>query len=63
MARKKDINALRHHNGKDLVPVKLDMHTWVLLPRKKATKKGVKEYKQCMEESRELALRHYYGKA
>ena len=49
------------HKGKTLVPVRIDMHTWVLLPKKKATKKGIEEYKQHMAESRELAMRHYYG--
>ena len=60
MAKEKD-NKLCKHNGKTLVPVRLDLHTWVLLPKKQATKKGIAAYKQRMEESRELALRHYYG--
>ena len=29
--------------------------------RRKPQKKGIKEYKERMAESKELALRHYYG--
>ena len=49
------------HRGKDLVPVKLDTHTWVLLPKEMATKQGIEDYKKRAARARELALRHYYG--
>lgn len=58
MAKKTDF---LKHNGKDLVPVRIDLHTWVLLPKAKATPEGIAEYKKNMERSRELALRHFYG--
>lgn len=58
MAKK---NKFLRHNGKDLVPVRIDLHTWVLLPEEKATPRGIEEYKKAMRESRELALRHFYG--
>lgn len=50
------------HNGKELVPVRIDLHTCVLLPKEKATPQGIAEYKKNMERSRELALRHFYGR-
>ena len=50
------------HNGKELVPVRIDLHTCVLLPKEKATPQGIAEYKKNMERSRELALRHFYDR-
>lgn len=48
-----------NHNGKKLVPVQIDSHTWVLLPPDKATQKHIKAYKESVQRSRELAVRRY----
>lgn len=48
---------LCEHNGKMLVPVKIDLHTWLLLPKEKATPEAVARFKEAQRQGRELALR------
>lgn len=47
---------IRQRDGAKLKPVKIDNHTWVLLPVEKATPEEAAKRKQAIIESRKLAI-------
>ena len=47
---------IRQRDGKELRPVKVDEHTWVLLPIEKATPEEANKRKAAIIESRKLAI-------